>query len=319
MRRVRGLVVGAAAFSVTYLMADRLLPGHLPPGIVLRGVVLGGLQSLVAMGLVLLYRSARIINFAQAAIGALAASIAIILVTGEHWSYYLAVPLGLVGAVATGWVIDKVVARRLVNAPRIIFTIATIGLGQLVGAVVLELPRRFGHLSSTTTFTTPFSFHFRVDPLPFTGDDLVALAVVPVAFALLFWFFQRTDTGTAIRAAADSIERAQLLGIPVRRLGTITWMVAAGLSGVGAVLSAPIVGQNVGVVSGPSTLLVPLAAAVLAGMESLPLTVVWSVLLSVVAQASFWSYHQAPYSDVLDFVLILVALLVQHRPSGRGD
>jgi ABC-type branched-subunit amino acid transport system ATPase component/ABC-type branched-subunit amino acid transport system permease subunit len=319
VRRLWTLAGGATVVLVAYALADRFLPGHLPAGIMLRGVVLGGLQSLVAMGLVLLYRSARIINFAQAAIGALAASIAIILVTGEHWSYYLAVPLGLVGAVATGWAIDKVVARRMTNAPRMIFTIATIGLGQLVGAAVLELPRSFGHLSSTTTFTTPFSFHFRVSPLPFTGDDLVALAVVPVAFGALFWFFQRTDTGTSIRASADSIERAQLLGIPVRRLSTITWMVAAGLSGVGAILSAPIVGQNVGVVSGPSTLLIPLAAAVLAGMESLPLTVVWSVILSVVAQASFWSYHQAPYSDVLDFVLILVALLVQRRSSGRAD
>ncbi len=319
VRRLWTLAGGAALVLVAYAVANRFLPGHLPGGIVLRGVVLGGLQSFVAMGLVLLYRSARIINFAQTAIGALAASIAIILVTGEHWSYYVAVPLGLVGAVATGWVIDQVVARRMTNAPRMIFTIATIGLGQLIGAAVLELPRSFGHLSSTTTFTTPFSFHFRVAPLPFTGDDLVALAVLPLSFGALYWFFQRTDTGMAIRATADSTERAQLLGIPVRRLSTVTWMVAAGLSGVGAILSAPIVGQNVGAVSGPATLLTPLAAAVLAGMESLPLVVVWSVILSVLDQASFWSYHQAPYTDVVKFALILFALLVQRRASGRGE
>jgi ABC-type branched-subunit amino acid transport system ATPase component/ABC-type branched-subunit amino acid transport system permease subunit len=319
-RRVVQAAMGALVVPA-YVVADHWLPSHLPLGVVLRGVVLGGLQGLVAMGLVLIYRSARIINFAQTAIGGVAASFAVILVVGYHWSYYVAVPLGLALSVAIGWIIDQVVARRLANAPRMTFTVATIGLALLLGAAEVELPKPFTHLSATTLFTTPFSFRFHLSPFVFSGDDLVAVVTVTVALLALHLFFQRTDTGTAIRAAADSSERALLLGIPIRRLSTITWMVAAGLSGVGAVLSASssISGANLGVASGPATLLTPLAAAVLAGMDSLPMTMLWAVVLAVINQASTWSFHQAPYTDIIEFLLILGALLLRRRGDRSVD
>jgi ABC-type branched-subunit amino acid transport system ATPase component/ABC-type branched-subunit amino acid transport system permease subunit len=318
----RSLVRGVAiplVLAIGYVVANQVLPEGLPLGVVLQGVVLGGLDALVAMGLVLVYRSARIINFAQAAIGGLAASTAIILVSGEHWSYYAAVPAGLAVAVATGVLVDRTVVWRLASAPRLIFTVATIGVMEVLGAAEIALPHLFSHLSATTKFHTPFKATFTVQPIVFTGDSIVALAVVPVALLGLFWFFQVTDTGVAIRAAADSAERATLLGVPVRRLSLVTWMVAAGLSGVGSILSAPILGQNVGVVSGPAELLLPLAAAVLARMESLPMTVVWAVALDVFRQGVFWSYHQDTYVDVAVFFFILVALLLQRRRASRVD
>jgi branched-chain amino acid transport system permease protein len=309
----------AAGLVIVYVILNRLLPEHLPLGVLLQGVVLGGLSSLIAMGLVLIYRSARIFNFAQAAIGGLAASVAIILVSGEHWSYYVAVPIGLAVAVATGWTVDAAVVQRFSRAPRLIFTVATIGLAQILGAIEIVLPNLTSHLSATTSFTTPFSFKFTVAPLVFTGNQLVAIIVVPVALGLLFWFFQTTDTGTAIRASADSSERALLLGIPVRRLSRITWMVAGGLSGVGAILSAPILGANIGVASGPQDLLLPLAAAVLAGMESLPATVLWSLVLNIVYQGVYWSYHQDTYVNVAVFFVVLIGLLFQRRKVSRVE
>ncbi len=313
-----GAIVGIVVF---YLLWNHFAPRHLPFGVLIKGAVLGGLSSLVAMGLVLVYRSARIVNFAQAAIGGLAAAVATILVTGEHWSYFLAVPVGLAVAVATGWGTDRVVARRFANAPRLIFTVATIGVAQILGAAEIGLPSLVsGNLSAVTTFTTPFSFHFKVYPFVFTGDYLVAAIVVPVALAALFWFFQLTDTGVAIRAAADSSERALLLGIPVRRLSMVTWMVAAGLSGVGSILTAPITGSNLGqATSGPTELLIPLAAAVLARMESLPATLAWAIALNVLYEAVFWSYGNSTYVDVAVFFFILGALLLQRRRKGRVE
>lgn len=70
------------------------------------------------------------------------------------------------------------------------------------------------------------------------GDRVWALAVVPAVLVGLWWFLGRSGTGIAIRGAADSAERALLLGIPVRRLSRTTWMVAAGLSGLGQPCSA---------------------------------------------------------------------------------
>ena len=311
-----GAAVGAGLVAL-FFVAGAVLPNGLPVGIVLLGIVLGGLQALTAMGIVLVYRATRAINFAQAEIGALAAGVATVLIAGSGLPYFAALPLGLLAAVATGALIDAVVVRRLFTAPRLILTVATIGVAQVIGAFTIVLPTWFTHLRPFSTFTTPFRWHTNIGPLLFTGDHLMAVVAVPVVGLGLWWFLGRTSIGIAIRAAADSGERALLLGIPVRRLSMVTWMVAAGLSGLGAMLSTPVVGVNVGVIAGPSALLVPLAAAVIARMESLPRTALAAIGIAVLQQAIYWSYPQSATVDALVFAVLLLALLVQRRGVRR--
>ncbi len=313
------VVVGILGSYVAWLIAGAVLPAGLPVGVVLLGLVLGSLYALTAMGLVLIYRATRIINFAQAEMGGLAAAVAVVMVVGAHLPYFLALPLGLLVALATGWVVEAAVVRRFFSAPRLILTIATIGVAQILGAGELGLPSLFSHLSPLTTFTTPFHFTFIVGPIVFNGNDVVAMCVVPVVLFGLWWFFGRTDTGIAIRASADSNERAMLLGIPIRRLSRITWVLAAGLSGLGAILSAPITGPDLGVVVGPVALLVPLAAAVVGRMDRLTTTFFAALGISVFEQAVFWSYPQSTTVDVALFVLVLGALLFQRRQRRRVD
>src|SRR5947209_20116179 len=107
--RAGGIVLAAL---VVWALLATLLPHGMPFGVVVLGLVLGSLSSLTALGLVLVYRSARIVNFAQAEIGGLAASLAVIMVAGERMPYWLALSVGLVAAVATGWLIDVTVIRR---------------------------------------------------------------------------------------------------------------------------------------------------------------------------------------------------------------
>ena len=296
-----------------------VLPRGLPVGVILYGLVLGALSSLTAMGLVIVYRSARIINFAQAEIGGLAASVAVIVVVGEHQSYYLAVPAGLVTAVLTGALVDFFVIRRLFNTPRLIVTVATIGLAQILGAVELALPSMVGKVGPLTAFTSPFTFRQRIFPYLFTGDDVVAVGAVAVTICALGYFFGRSLLGVAIRGAADSGDRAELLGVPVRRLSTLTWMVAAALSGLGAILSGPILGPQLGVIGGPIELLAPLTAAVLGRMESLTTALVASLAIGVFEQAVYWSYPRASTVDVALFAVVLVGLLLQRRRITRAD
>jgi ABC-type branched-subunit amino acid transport system ATPase component/ABC-type branched-subunit amino acid transport system permease subunit len=302
-----------------WVVAAAVLPNGMPVGVVLQGLVLGALTSFTAMGLVLVYRTSRIINFAQAEIGGLAAVVAVVMVTGWHLPYFAALPVGLLVAVGTGWAVDGVVVRRFFTAPRLILTVATVGLLQLLGAGELALPRAFAHLKPLSTFTTPFRLHLRISPFVFNGDDLVAVTVAAVVLIGLVWFFRASDTGIAVRAAADSNERALLLGIPVRRLSRVTWMLAAGLSGVGAMLTAPIVGPDLGGVSGPEALLPPLAAAVIGRFESLPAAVAASLGIEVFRQVVFWSYPRSSTVDLALFVIILAAQLLQRRRTGRGE
>lgn len=309
----------SAVLVVACLIAGASLPNGLPFGVVLLGLVLGALSALTAMGLVILYRSARIVNFAQAEIGGLAAATAVVMVTGWHLPYFAALPVGLIVALITGALVDLTVVRTLFTAPRLIVTVATIGLAQVIGAAELALPGAFAHLKPLTTFSTPFSFTFIVGPIVFNGNHLVAMIVVPVILVGLAWFFGRTSFGIAVRGAADSNDRALLLGIPVRRLSTITWVLAAGLSGVASMLSAPILGPQLGILAGPDALLAPLTAAVVARMESLTVAFGASLAIGVFQQAVFWSYPRSTTVEVALFVVVLGALLLQRNRIRRSD
>src|SRR3954451_17696917 len=308
------------AVLVVWAIAGAVLPSGLPFGVILLGLVLGGLYGLTAMGLVLIYRSSRIINFAQVEIGGLAAVVAQVMVRGWNQSYFLAVPIGIAVALGTGALIDLIVVRRFFNAPRLILTVATIGLLQILGAAEIQIPTLVsGNLKAIGKFRTPFQTHFTVGPIVFTGDHVVVMIAVPLLLLGLTWFFSRSDIGIAVRAAADSNERALLLGIPVRRLSMITWVLAAGLSGVASMLAAPLLLTDLGVLGGPVVLLAPLTATVLARMESLPVAVVAGLAIGVFQQAVFWNFPRSSTVDVALFVIILGALLLQRRRISRVD
>ena len=315
--------IAAICVVVVWVMAGHFMPGGLPFGISLQGLVYGALNAMTAMGLILIYRSTRIINFAQAEIGGLCASFSVIMVSGSHLTYFEAVPIGLVVGLATGALVDLIFMRRLANAPRLIVTVATIGIAQLLGAIELALPSLYGNggLSSVSNFHFPSAVSFHLGPVLFKSDEIVVMVVVPIMLVALWWFLGRTDVGIAIRGSADAKDRATLLGIPVKKLSMISWIVAAGLSAVGSILTVPIQGANVGSVVGPEALLLPLAAAVIGGMENLSVAFAASLGLGVFEEAIRWSYPQSQTAavDVGAFVVILVALLVRRRRRQRAD
>jgi branched-chain amino acid transport system permease protein len=137
-------VVATVGGLLLWAVAHAVLPDGLPLGVVLLGVVLGSLTGLTAVGLVLIYRANRIINFAQAELGGLASVVALVCVIGIGLPWIVAVILGLAAAVITGGLIDVVVVRRFDNAPRLILTVATIGILQILGGAQLGLPGLFG-------------------------------------------------------------------------------------------------------------------------------------------------------------------------------
>jgi ABC-type branched-subunit amino acid transport system ATPase component/ABC-type branched-subunit amino acid transport system permease subunit len=309
-RILGGVAIGSV---VAWLVLGAILPKGLPFGVVVLGLAL---EALTALGLVLVFRAARIVNFAQAEIGGLAAGVAVVAVAGAELPYLVAFFLALLVALVTGFLVDVIVVRRFFNASRLILTVATIGVAQVLGAGQIALPSLFD-IQRNEGFTSPLDVHFRVGPVVFGGDHLTVILLVPVVLVGLAWFLSRSEVGIAIRAAADSRERALLLGIPVRRLSQVTWVVAAGLSGLGAILSVPILGTNLGGVAGPASLLGPLAAAVVARMERLGVAGAAALGIGVLRQVVFWNYPRATTVDVALFVVVLGALLLQRRATER--
>jgi branched-chain amino acid transport system permease protein len=316
-------LAGIIATAVVYWVASQFfLPRKVPLGVVLLGALLGTVTALLAMGLILLYRSDRIINFAYGSMGGVAAILGVQLYLREHWNYFTAMGVGLAAGIVLGGVIERLIIRRFANASRLILTVATIGLLQVLGALEIKIPEWFGGNGlAQSGFDTPPHVSFTVGVVTFHAYDVLIAASVPVVILGITWFLLRTDAGIAIRAAAENRDRALLLGIPVKRLSTLVWMVAGGLAALTVILKAPHTGLVSGAETGPAVLLPALAAAVIARMESLPIALVAGIGIGVVEQTTLWQApHVKPSTvDVIELGVILVALLAQHQRLSRAE
>ena len=291
-----------------------------PFGIVVTGTIVGTVTALLAMGLILIYKTSRFINFAYASMGSLAGVTAIGLHLEKGLPFFAALPVGVVIGIITGAVVELVV-RRFRNTSRLILTVASIGIAQILSVIEAGIAvRGLGFISLTGGFEIPLSLQLDLGVKTLFGDEILIMMVIPPVLAGLAWFLLRTDVGIAVRAAAENEDRALLLGIPVYKLGRIVWMIAGGLAALTYVLQAPSSGIAPGVVSaGPAVLLPALAAAVVARLESLPVAFVAGIGLGVLDQLVRWNGTGTPSITTMFFLLvILVALLLQRASLSRA-
>jgi ABC-type branched-subunit amino acid transport system ATPase component/ABC-type branched-subunit amino acid transport system permease subunit len=315
-----GAVSTGAAVVLAIVATCAISPGHAPLGIVMQGALFGSVIGLQALGLVLTYRSDRIVNFAYGSMGGVGGTIAVMLYLGQGWSWPAAIAAGLVAGALLGALTEILFIRRFANSSRLVLTVATIGLAQIYGGLELLLPGWLGGPSLVGGFSTSLSHHtVNAGPVLFTGNDLVTVLAVPVVIVALSWYLLRTDSGIAVRAIADNRERALLLGVPVRRMATIVWTVAGLLATIAVILPAPSQGLTIDAAAGPSLLLPALAAAVLAYKESLQIAVFAGIGLGILQQLVAWNFTKASAPDVAFLVVILLALLLLPNQRGRRE
>ena len=314
--------VAVAGFEV-------LIRGRTPPtGILVLAAFTGLSYSLLAIGLILVYRASRVINFAQGELGAAAALLGIMLMKLEHVPYLVAIAVVVVAAALVGGIVEIGIIRRFAAAPRLVVMIATIGLSLLLTVLELQVPRLFdvsitgqgGRTMDTAPPTTPFSrFHLSIQGVRFSGDVGVIVVVTLAVVVALAVFFARNRAGVAIRAAADNTERARLMGIPVGRLSTIVWMIAAVLSGLALFLQMTVTGATIGTDVGPTALIYALAAAILARMDSFPKALLAGMAIGVVTQSIYYAYNDPYLPGAVIVPVLVVALLAQRRTLTRGE
>ncbi len=297
-------------------------PRSLPREVLIDGAVVGALYALVGMGLILVYRANRIINFAQAQLGAVPAVIALLLIAKRGVPYMAVIPIVVLGGALLGGVTEVTLVRRFSNAPRLILTVVTIGVSLVL--LILEFYAKQwvgGELIDSLAFeyNSPVSgFQTRFGVQTLTGDHLMTVLVVGAIVVALGAFFRFTDIGVAVRASAENAERASLLGIPVKRVSTIVWMLAAVLSAVGVFLRGPLIGIPLTGFVGLTTLLFGLAVAVMARMESLPIAFGAGLFIGVVDRAAIFATNRSSLATAAMFVVITVALLVQRGKLSRA-
>jgi branched-chain amino acid transport system permease protein len=234
--------------------------------------------------------------------------------------YFVVLPIAVVAGILLGGLIEVGIVRRFKDSSRLIATVASIGLAQLLGGIeFLIITKWLKEAGFQSGFTVPISFEIDIGNKVLIGDEILIVMVVPFIIAGLAWFLLRTNAGVAVRAAAENSDRALLLGIPIRRLSTIVWMVAGGLTTLTFVLKAPFAGAALSAGSGPTVLLPALAAAVVARMESLPIAFGAGIGLGIMESIVRYNSDTSPtFHNVVFLAIILAALLIQRGKLSRA-
>jgi branched-chain amino acid transport system permease protein len=273
------------------------------------GLSAGSLYALVALGIVLIYRSTRVLNFAHGDVATVATFAAFSLLSRQYsFAVALAGALAVGAAIGVAFYFGVLVPAQRQGANLLGLVILTLGLALIVqglvvyvwGAEPVSLPFP---ISDTKTYTW--------GGVVVSQLALATLAAGVVGSVLLYLLVQRTRLGLAMRAASENVMAAQTLGIPTRLVLGVAWAVASALGVVAGVFLAP------ALLLDPFFMLDPFlkgfAAAVLGGLNSLPGAVLGALILGV-AESLTGAYMTIAFKNTLAFVVIIVVLLV--RPEG---
>ncbi|MDT5246164.1 MAG: branched-chain amino acid transport system permease protein [Mycobacterium sp.] len=240
------------------------------------GLVIGGIYSLFALGIVLIYTGSGVLNFAQAEIGTFTLFIAQILIVEHHLPYAVGALVAIALALVIGVTFERLAVWPLLSAPRVTVAVATLAL--LALGVALEITL-FGPVGRN--LDPPVAGHsVNVIGVFVSPTQIASLILVALVAGALAAFFRYTDFGLSVVAAAQDQEALRFLGIPLARASMFTWGLAAVLSAVAALLIQP----SIGVIS-PSAysgiFIRALSAALIGGLSSMRGAFVGGVVVGV--------------------------------------
>lgn len=318
---VRMAGVARFALPVGAVLLVQLVLFGVPGGVWVQGVVSGLLGSLMAVGLALVYRLNKTVNFAQGDLGTAPAVLAVGLVSFSGVNYFLGLATGLVAVTVVTIAAEVLVIRRFARASRIVLTVATIGLSQVLVVVSLLAPRIWGETPiSTAVVSFPWHLSWRLAPVAFDANDLVAVGVSLATLGAVGLWFRRSDVGIAVRAIGDRRDRAAMLGIAVNRLQTVTWVVAGLLSFVSVFFKATLVGLPLDPTFSLTALVTALGALALGGFDNLPVVAASAIALGVLEQGVSWNEPTNPSIGLAVVAgIVLASIFVRQLIAGRGE
>ena len=312
-KHVREVFIFIAVVLGGFFLPQWLWGWTIPSHQIAYGVIIGSLTALTSFGLALVYRANKVINFAQADLGAVPASLAVGLVTVSMWSFWIAVPLALIASVALGSFVEFTVIRRFSKAPRLILMVVTIGLAQLLAGLGVAIPFWLGAELPPQQLPVPFDFSYDFKGYIFHANSLLAIITTVVAIFFLFVFLRFTSIGIALRASSESADRAGLLGVNVGFTHNVAWVIATLMASITLIMRASILGLPLGSSLGPSILLRALTAAVIGRMERFGVMFLAACGLGVVEVMIIWNKSSSALVDPVMFVIVIGVLLLQRR------
>ena len=275
---------------------------------IINGISVGGQYALIAIGYTLVYGILRLINFAHGDVFMVAGLVMVYSTTAMP--FYIALPLVLIATVILGFVIERVAYKPLRSAPRMSLMISAIGVSYLIQNLAFYIT---GGVPQPVT-----------RPIPWISENVSILGastkrvtlVTPILTILLVfvlvYLINHTKIGMAMRAAAKDFETAQLMGIKINAVISMTFVIGSFLAAVGAMLyftNYP----SVAITSGGMPGLKAFVAAVFGGIGSIPGAVVGAFIIGLCEEV-IKGLGYTTFSDAFTFALLIVVLCV--KPTG---
>ncbi len=282
------------------------------PQFLATGLLTGGIYALVALGLVLIYKSSRVFNFAQGHILMIGAFVAWWFTENLGVSVWVAFGATMAVAVLLGLAIERVALRPLIGQPILATIMMTLALAQVLqGATILT----FGAFERSLPSLFPLQ-PVVIGDVRLKLNLVMAFVIAMLGFAVFVFFFRYTRAGLAMRAAAEDHQLARSVGLTVPRIFGIAWAMASVVAIIGGVLLASISGLSL-VLS--VIALKAFAAVLFGGLESIPGAIIGGLTVGVIESLAA-GLPQDPavralnLGDIAPYVFMLLVLLV--RPDG---
>ena len=276
--------------------------------LVVSGLSIGSLYALVALGIVLLYRTSRVLNFAHGDMAMITTMVTYSLMTTAGAAFGTAAVLTLLVAFAAGAGFYFLVLRPVKEATLLGQIITTAGFALVLSGAGVVL---WGADTKVLPFPLSRSVVYHVGGVAVSQLAVGSFVIAVVAVAGLYLLVQKTRFGLAMRAVSQNDVAARVLGIPVRRVFAVAWGVSATLGAVAGMLLAPATLLSPFMMFDP--FLKGFAGAVLGGLDSLPGAILGALILGVVENL-FGGYVSTSLRTTVAFLIIIAVLLV--RPEG---
>ena len=284
------------------------------------GLSRGGAFALVALGIVLVYRVTGVLNFANGAMGMFATFVAYQIEDPGRWHMpvWLALVVALAFSVVFGLVLELLVFARLAGRSALVKAIATVG-------ILIALQAMASLIWGNTQYHLPIHVMrcvgsvctVRIFGVPVGIEQLLVIGVALALSIGLGAFLNRTRTGIAMRASAEDPTAARLLGVSARWTGSLSWVIGSVVATIGAILITPFI--NFDTVSLTVLVLDALAAALIGGLVSLPLTVVGGFILGLLeTYPQIWVSDSIGLPKFIALVVIVAILVVRRRQVAAG-
>jgi branched-chain amino acid transport system permease protein len=280
---------------------------------VINAVALGSLYALVAIGLSMVFGILRMANFAHGDM-MMVGAFATLVLGGVGAPFWIAAFGGIAAGALAGVIVERVAYRPVRGAPDV-----TLLLTSLAVTYILENLGILIFTSSPRNFPLPAwmndAIQFHDGQITFTEINVVTVLLTGVALAFLGWFVTRTNAGLGMRAAAEDLGAAHLVGLDVNRLIVVAFAIASGFAGLAGVLWA----AQAGIVEpdmGFTPLLKAFVAAIIGGFGSIAGALLGGYVLGAleVFIVAFLPSSVSPYRDAIVFALLIAFLLL--RPNG---